>query len=86
MMFSDKCSGTVGLCASLLFLGYLLMRLIVLPILPLDDENIFKVETPTGLLLILGFMGFMFIGLLSAYMLYILCAARVRGGSEYNRD
>lgn len=71
-MVSDRVAGALGLIVSLLFVGYLFMRLIILPILPLDDDNIFKMGTPIGLLLFLGFLGFIFIGFLSMYTLYML--------------
>lgn len=78
MSFSDKNLGIFGLIMSSLFLGYLLLRLIVLPILPLEDDDIFKLNTPVALLLILAMLGFIFIGLLSLHIVYVLHTGNIR--------
>lgn len=65
----------MGLTISLLGLFYLFGKLILIPILPLTNDNIFKLsqdDPPVEILLTLAVCGLLFIGTLSVITIYKL--------------
>lgn len=80
MPLSDRNLGILGLCLSCSVLGFLFLRLLIIPILPLDEDNPLNLDTPITILLGCGFFGLFFIGSLSGYTLLKLYRAKVVKG------
>lgn len=70
MPYSDKFVGAVILAVfGVMFLLYLFLRLIVIPLLPTDD-SIFRFLEPATILTLCETFGFMFLGGLTVYTYY----------------
>jgi len=72
MAVSDRVLGTIGLTLSCVTLGYMFFHLMIVPILPLADDNPLKLSPPIAVLGISGFFGFSVIGTLLIYTFHIL--------------
>lgn len=72
MNLSDKAYGTVKLILSFVILTYLFILLIILPILPIEENYIEKYTPPNVILLVCGIFGLIFIGSLGILTMYTI--------------
>lgn len=71
-MVSDRSIGTIGLLVSCCTLAYLFFHLMIVPVLPLADDNPLKLSPPTVVLGICGLFSFSVIGTLIMYTFYFM--------------
>lgn len=71
-MISDKNIGNTFLTLSCLGLLYMFIYLIIVPILPLANDNPLKLSPPIEILMFCGIFGFSIIGTLLCCTIYFL--------------
>jgi Zn-dependent protease len=73
MSLSNRVYSVVMLTLSVVAIFYMLFMLIIVPILPLDEDNILCSFSPTPIVLVAGISGLIFCGSLSVFTIFVMC-------------